>query len=371
MGKNIIKRKILPLQINAELKIECWTYYKMAIIQTLPRYMNWLSAHMNIFYGYIGENLYFGNGPIPHEPEYFSDILCIEEIDLFDISSDDIVRRIKSELDNDYYFVVFLRSNDYIHEAFIYGYDDNEQSFMSIAFETGKGFHTVSLSYHDVKIQYKSNYEYYMNNCDQYYWKRNFGYVMSRIKPVYKYLKKNYAFEYFEKIYHEVYGKRIDLNDNSEIDEYLTPHIYYTGVSCLNVIRNELLQLHKMLANKEKSSLYQHQLRKKFFKLLEHRKLLVLSMRWYEQIWSITDDELCNIVIQYENCCVDMEKICFLFIKFEQTLDDSVLEHIKQMIEAQYEKEKQILGQYAILIRAWYCNVVLKKLLKSNCEPFI
>ena len=134
-------KRILPIQTNTYLRIECWTYYQMAIIQTLPDYMIWLSSHMDVFYyEAIGEGLYFGNRTKPFSPEYYRDILDIEEINLYDVHPDAIIDRIIDELNREYYYIVFLRDdNNDSHEAFIYGYDLEQKLFFSIAInESGK-----------------------------------------------------------------------------------------------------------------------------------------------------------------------------------------------------------------------------------------
>ena len=129
-----MKTKILPVKVDTTLKIECWTYYKLAVIETMPNYMNWLSSHMNIYYAPMGSGIYFGNCPIPYSTDYYKDILNIEEIDLFEIKPQSIIEQIIRSIKNDYYYVLFLRTaqNEH-HEAFIYGYDDNNKCFYSFS----------------------------------------------------------------------------------------------------------------------------------------------------------------------------------------------------------------------------------------------
>lgn len=355
-----MSKKSLPVIINPSLKMECWTYYKMAILQTLPEHMNWLAAHMNLYYGDMGEGLCFGSGPTPHPPEYFCDILNIEEIDLFAVRSCDIVNRIKSEINNNYYFVVFLRYSDNVsHESFIYGYDDSTKVFKTVSFGNSLGIHPSEISYDEVQMGYHNDVEFFKNHPSLYYIRRSFGYVMSRIQPVKKYLTKNYAFEFFDKINQEVYGKKVDVNDNSIIHEFSQTSCYYTGTACLYKIQSLLTQVLNEKITPE-TTYHLLQLRKTLFKLLEHRKLMHDSMMWEEKNWNITDTELLSLRQTYLNSTKEMERLCLSFLKFEHTLDFKILETIVEKIKSQHHVEKQTLGMYSIRVREWYCNNVLK-----------
>ena len=73
--------KELPIVIDTDVMSECWTYCKMAVIQTSPHYMEWLSSHMNIFMkDYLRAN--FGMNGERHPMNYFNDILAIHEKDI-------------------------------------------------------------------------------------------------------------------------------------------------------------------------------------------------------------------------------------------------------------------------------------------------
>ena len=357
-------KKILPIQTNTYLRVECWTYYQMAIIQTLPDYMIWLSSHMDVFYyEAIGEGLYFGNRTKPFSPEYYRDILDIEEINLYDVHPDAIIDRIIDELNREYYYIVFLRDdNNDSHEAFIYGYDLEQKSFSSIAINESGKFEPTEISFEDVIEGYSKEYKYYKDNCNQYYCRRSFGYIMSRMKPSLRYLTQNYAYDYFEKIYYEVYGTRTDLNDNNEINEFWSPRVYYTGISCLHKLCKNISEIN------EKSNTDLFVIRKNLFKLLEHRQLISASMKWYESYWDITNTKLLSLSQKYNEACERMSNICYVFMKFEKRRSDNLRAQITALIEEQYKNEKEILGEYAILIRNWFCRCVLPFMFNAACN---
>ena len=355
------KKVVLPISTNTELKIECWTFYKMSIIQTLPEYMNWLSSHMNIFYGEIGEKIYFGIGPHPHDVTYFSDILDIDEIDLYAVKPSNLIKKIKSEIDMDYYYVVFLRNEEgESHEIFIYGYDDNITSFYTFDLIENGNFVPALIRYDKVEEHYCNDYQYYLHNPEQYYCKIKFGYVMYRIKTRNKYKHKNYAAEYFEKLYHEVYGTRTDLCYSDDYDQFLPPCSFYTGVTCLIRLNDRITEL-KGFPESENKIVELNIIRKNLFKLREHRNLIYRSMRWYEKCWGIQDEHILDLHNNYQKCCVDMDRICIMYLKYLFTRNGMLLEKIQRNIMEQYCNERRILCEYVNVIREFYNSQVLSK----------
>lgn len=356
--------KILPVELDTKLKIECWTYYKLSIIQTLPNHMNWLSSHMDIYAGEMGEGVYFGNQK-PHLPNYYSDILHIEEIDLYDVATERIVDRIKSEIDNDFYYVLFLRdANGFSHEAFIYGYSDKHDVFYTISMNENKQFYSHEISYRELSNGYRNDYNYYIDNPDLYYHRHDFGYVMSRIKPEMKYINKNYAEEYLEKICFEVYGTRTDICDCSEFNVFSKTSSYYTGVACLVYLYEKISQLSNNNGNA--SDDYLIVIKKNMFKLYEHRRLNLEAMIWYETQWNIADADILNAREQYAEACGDMHTTCMLFLKYMLTRDCELLNNISEKIRNQYTNEKIILGSYVLKIREWYTHNVLPTQLREG-----
>lgn len=360
-----MKRKILPVLLNTKLQIECWTYYKMAIIQTLPNYMNWLSSHMDLFYGDMSEGLYYGNLPKLNQPEYYSDILDIEEIDLYSVSVDKIVDEIKNTINEDFYYLLYIRTNDQdSHEVFIYGYDDKERFFHSLGLENNGHFGPVKISYERLYDGYSSEIEFFKEHPEDYYRRRDFGfgYVMCRIKPNYRYISKNYAAEYFEKISREAHGGITYMNYTDAEGKSAKQNIFYTGIDCLLKIIDKSRKCYQRVDGYF-GSYYESGLRRNILKLNEHRKLIYNSMKWFEQTWEINDDSLINLPEQYSDLCKEMEKTSMLFLKYQKTRDLKILKRVAERLEEQHQQEKPILIEYAQQIRKWYTDNRLKKLL--------
>ena len=352
---------ILPIQKNTTLKMECWTYYKLAIIETLPNCMNWLSSHINTFVSVQEQYVFYGNYPKPHPIEYFKDILIIKELDLYEIAPSEIIKQIKETINDNNYFVVFLRkSENQYHEAFIYGYNDINKYFHSFSIKN-HSFADTTLTYDEVLCGYSQNIEFYKKYPNLYYSYKNFSPIMAKIQPCYDYINKNYAYEFFDKINNEVYGKKIITTENYAINDFTSPQTYYVGISCVTHARDILNELFKISTyhiniNEEKLRIIRYNL----FKLLEHKKLLHNSMIWYENKWNISNQRIKALRENYNKHCADMTDICNMFLKYTYTQSLTLLKKIIKKIEHQYQNEKTTLGEYALLIRDWYLTEVLQ-----------
>lgn len=357
--------RILPLELKSKIQTECWTYYKLAIIETLPNYENWLSSHMSVCIDTVDEQVYFGNENKPHPLEYYSEILDIEELDLCSIYSDSLIEKIKERINNGWYFVTFVcDENEYLHEVFLYGYADEENTLFSISLNERGHFEQRIISNEWLKIGYQRLLEYFKRNPESYYSRRDYGYLIFCLRPCYKYFYKDYAADYFCKLAHEVYGMRADLFYSRRNAEYLASKSYYTGIACLLKVREQLISLRNVgIITKDDSALYFR--KKALFKLLEHRSIIVDSMRWHRELWQITEPSLLDLEKEYMSLFKAMEISCMLFLKYMNQLDINIIDNIIQRLDIQYRSEKECLGIYISGIRDWYFHHVLSQKLEK------
>ncbi len=340
----------------------------MAVIQTLPNHMNWLSSHMDLFFGDMSEGLYYGNLPRLNQPEYYLDILNIEEIDLYSVSGDKIIDEIKNAIDDDFYYLVYTRTNNQdSHEVFIYGYDDEECTFNSFGLRDNGHFGPVKISYDRLRDGYNNEIGFFKEHPEDYYRRRDFGfgYVMCRMKPNYRYISKNYAAEYFEKISREAYGGITYINYTDNEGQSGKQNIFYTGIDCLLKIIDKT----RKCSQREEGFFgyyYEGGLRRNIFKLSEHRALIYDSMKWYEQIWKVNDAAIITLQERYGALSKEMAKTSMLFLKYQETGDLKIMKRIIERLEIQHEQEKPVLIEYAHRIREWYTDNRLKKLLEES-----
>ena len=162
----------------------------------------------------------------------------------------------------------------------------------------------------------------------------------------------------------EAYGMRATFQCSDRDETYLTTQKYYTGISCLLVLKDLLCNEINHLSFVEIVKL-----RRSFFKLYEHRCMILNAMIWYESKWMITNNELIQLKREYAKCCDGMYKLCMMFLKYEQTSKRSLIDRIAIKISEQYYNEKVILDRYVIIIREWYFSEVLGKKLNGFVKP--
>ena len=50
----------LPLRLDADITSECWTFYRMAILESYPELESWLINHMNHIYMDKHQEIHYG-----------------------------------------------------------------------------------------------------------------------------------------------------------------------------------------------------------------------------------------------------------------------------------------------------------------------
>ena len=108
--KRSFAMKKLKVAQDALVTSECWTYYKLAVAQTSPKFNEWLATHLQVFTYSYGDTV-FGECGKMYPISYFSDILDIKEIDVFDVSQENIIDFIIEQIDNGFYPVIDLDFN--------------------------------------------------------------------------------------------------------------------------------------------------------------------------------------------------------------------------------------------------------------------
>ena len=72
----------LPIELKTAVITECWTFEKLAVIQSSPLADDWLASHLSLYMD-AEFSCYFGDGESYYDPAYYRDILRIEELPLF------------------------------------------------------------------------------------------------------------------------------------------------------------------------------------------------------------------------------------------------------------------------------------------------
>ena len=139
-------KKILPLNYNPFIKSECWTFFRVSIIQAYPNVLNWFTEH---FDNLTMNNEYecdFGEfGKRYNVMKYYDSILQTNEHTISDLDEDKLIKFIINNIDNNKYIIIEIDSqkvyknfeDSYIAEFLIYGYDDEKNVFYTPSIYTG------------------------------------------------------------------------------------------------------------------------------------------------------------------------------------------------------------------------------------------
>ena len=128
----------LPINLLPEIRYECWTYQRMAIIRAYPEFDDWFVHHLNNLYVTSEYDCDFGwFGKKYNLVSHYEDILDIEERLYKDYDETSIIPEICRRIDAHTYTIIDIDSSkiyEHFQETFvvqflIYGYDDEKRVF--------------------------------------------------------------------------------------------------------------------------------------------------------------------------------------------------------------------------------------------------
>jgi len=370
--------KELPIVIDTDVMSECWTYCKMAVIQTSPHYLEWLSSHMNIFMkDYLRAN--FGMNGERHPMNYFNDILAIHEKDIQTLNPENIVSSIIYEIDKGRHVVIYLNryalwngKNDYfdLHESVIYGYDTEKQLFLVSYIQNGR-FGKNKISYERLVHAFADALKYYKENPRELFRRRDWLYPFTSMHLRSDYHEDNAIYYFLRKLVNEANGvksKNIRYDQNLEKAEDALPYsglayedeYYYSGLACL--IGMEEIISNILSKTSEPEEWVTQRLSHSLFTLYEHCNIIKKSMEWVIDKLELDDEISKDALLRYGKCCEQMQMLCMLGYKVRQTNDVNGLHRIKDYMREQYISEKKALLDFERATRKRYTEIMLSKI---------
>lgn len=334
----------LPIQIeNIDCVSACWIYNRLAIIKTTPYYRDWVASHYNLIasngYGFNFEGV---------APSYHDTILLRQQVNLFQLTQENIVEKIKSSLKDGYYVVMTIKQyadSDFMHEVLIYGYDDGTEQFTTVGIEK-RIFQTMtfSYSYFESTIEYIKKY-FETNEGRSMTLSLSFQYPVTLFKINQKFNPENCVFEAYRKVERELYGESYDLHFAGDFAEY-KPHPYgyrYKGICCLDILK----QMLEVEIRGEEFHQWFNGITRGVKTLVEHRQMMKISLDYILEKWklAITEDAYTSAKT-YGECCTVAVTWLNLCLKYEITKDKKLLERIVAEIPNIYEVEKLCLETF-------------------------
>lgn len=340
-------RKILPIEIqNAAVVTECWTFEKLAIIQTSPYARDWLASHFRI---YIDNSLcvYFGEAPFLHRPMYYEDILDSRVINYHLLPADRLMSVIREHIDEGWYISMTSNWNleegaPAFHELLIYGYDDEKEVVHSTVMQNRR-FVPVEIPYSHLRKSLPQTRQYFKQNPGlETALSINYQWPMTAYTLKDTYSTDMCVFMAMDKIDKEKYGTQSTISISNQMRPIFDAPVYYTGLGCLSALEQILTW---ELERKPFSEDYKG-LTATLKKMHEHRRLLLLSMRYIQDKWGISDALVQDSIQTYEECCKQFETWYLLGMKYEQTADPSAVARILGGLYKEGCREKETLFQF-------------------------
>jgi hypothetical protein len=128
----------LPINLLPEIRYECWTYQRMAIIRAYPEFDAWFVHHLNSLCITSEYDCDFGWFGMKYNTiSHYEDILEIEEKLYKDYDQFNIITEICRRVDEHIYTIIDVDhskwQNDlketFVAQLLVYGYDDEKQVF--------------------------------------------------------------------------------------------------------------------------------------------------------------------------------------------------------------------------------------------------
>lgn len=380
LGGMLMPEKRLPIVIDNYVKSECWTQLLLSVIQTSPHAPMWIAAHIGI----IGsENMHFWYGNLSKVFSFRNalDILHFEEVLPRSVPPERIVDFLREEINRDNYIVVELKrpsGNEkgyWIHEQLIFGYSDTDRVFYGSALDNKTGsFVEIRISYETLLSYYFDSYTYFQapeNKSEYIYWSRS-NFLISRMRLREDYVPHGWVYDMLQNIVIEADGKAYTAVQYDGDRNVIGENKMYTGAACILAAEQHMEKfLHdRHFIEKDTDIEYNdlfgqlaYHLAKGFYKLYEHRKMILDSLRCLYTLAEIPAYNAEGNVAEYAQCCKDMDIFYKKALKFHKLRDWSILEELKQNFSGQYKKEHRILNQLVLEIKDIWHSSQLQELI--------
>ena len=344
----------LPINMeNVECVTECWTYNRMIILKTSPYYEDWIASHYNLFatknntYNY---SFLFGETRA-YTPDYYDDILVRKQINYFEQTEDGFVDTLKGMIRGGSYVNIMVKpypEKEWFHELVLYGYNDNEKLFKGVGLE--KHF----FQQRDYTYEFFENTLPIMKEHFKDKQRRGVGLSMQFQYPISAFrLREGYSsegcvFEAFRKIRAELDGERFIRDRLKNVGVYEQTGMIYRGISCLDALSN---YINDILDGKTS----QGGLAKCIKKLYEHRRMMIVSMKYLQKKWekAIHSQIITESITGYEECNLIVEKWVNLSIKYELTGNQELLKKIVEEIPKVFLHEYDSLSRLVNHCVSW------------------
>ena len=330
----------LPIKTEASITSECWTYYKLSIIETSVDANKWLASHLELYYD-NNFNAYLGKFNSLFNLDYYSEILEYKEIAIEKIDPELIIEIIINELEQGNYIAVYLpHPIQVIHEIVIHGFDKNQKLLFYNGLVQGK-FKEIAITFDDFKSEHDKVYIYLKSHPFSRVVTSWYFFPITRLH-LKEYKDDMCLLRAIKKLTNEYDGKKIKIsNPISDTNEENT---YYTGLGCLIGFEERLTEYVKDQKYIKNDIFFDLSVKlvNTLFKFYEYYKNIYNTMKWISS-------ELCgdlmliNDIVRFEHTLKDLNISYMLAIKYAQTENWSTFYNLQKKYNGIYQSFKDSL----------------------------
>lgn len=338
-------KKILPITLKTSIISECWTFYRLAIVESCDHLKPWLHNRFhNIYINRFYELLFGQSGQIYNHLQYYRDVLTTKEKPLHEIEgTEDIICFIKEQINKENYLLMQLDSGvlmnrpTYFMGMLIYGYDDDKKEIYILRSVEGE-FKELKFCYSKI-IKSFCNVRKHFTNLEKYPLELvRMNYIITKFS-----VKKEVDFNtdlstfYQDVCYHILADNRVKT---FEAEKGLKPDVkYWDGMLGCHFGMVDLID--KMQSNHEDMKWVGVTLSLNIKKIHEHFVMYINKMQFFDELYGL---EIGEALFGDAQRCAKKLEICYLLaFKYEQSKQDEILPKLKSKLLKIYSDKKQFL----------------------------
>lgn len=332
---------VLPMHIeDITVSTECWTFNRLAIIKSSPFYRDWIASHYNLFVDTNNYNFLFGDFSC-YTFAYYGELLQHKPINFFQLNRENIIGTIKSFIAEGWYIIASFDYNeqlDAVHEQLLFGYDDEQESFLTLDVINRK-FKKTQISYSRVvEVIEKVKAHFLRREKDAIKLSLVFQYPITIVRINKSFSPQNCPFEAYKKMIWEVNSKCMVQTGlfNFDICDDRDQANIVTGLRCLIAFGD---MLEAFIEGRTASPWFKG-ITNAVKKIQEHQQMICNTMEYLAEKWSkAITSEAGQALKDYKDVLRTLDKWMGMCLKYEINGDVALLKRIRAEANNVYKEE--------------------------------
>ncbi len=344
-------KKTLKISENPIVSSECFSYFKMGIIQTIPNYEEWLGDRFKLFIDSDGDAR-FGEHGVIYTLSSFSDILKIEDGRIFEVDKERLIPFIMESIDAGKYVMLDLNfakisekcERDFqLHETLVYGYDLAAEELI-VTELVNFSFREARIPFDKARDAYEDVRRFFYNDTLELLNRKRFFTGLTLLSPRYDYDNINADYDLFIRLEWELAGIVYEkVESNAHCESHVT-----TGIACVKKLYTDLQTL-------VENGNYDYDLLTRYrtwaLKISERENVILHALAYFFSKYGIDGGECLN---QLKECYEMMYQNVLMFYKYGYSRNPAIIGRIAAYAEEVYHKELRFFEEVTALFKKNY-----------------